>query len=146
MVANGWGVGDRGRILTYVLGGGVTLEVGLDGLVLLVEMGQVRDEVLDNVGVRQRVELDVGRALCGDTAWSRSQREVVPGERKSGFRGKGGSVHKQARVFWPLMFMAQLPQIPSRQLLRKVRVGSSSFLMRMRASSIMGPVLLRSRV
>src|SRR5436305_11204784 len=43
------------------------------------------------------------------------------------------------------MFMAQLPQIPSRQLLRNVSVGSTSFLIRINASSIIGPVLLRSR-
>ena len=56
------------------------------------------------------------------------------------------NIHKQARVLVPLMFMAQEPQIPSRHERRKVRVGSSSFLMRMRASRTMGPVLLRSRV
>lgn len=44
------------------------------------------------------------------------------------------------------MFIAQLPQIPSRQLRRKVRVGSTSFLMRMSASNIIGPVLFRSKV
>ena len=53
-------------------------------------------------------------------------------------------IHKQASVFTPLMFMAQLPQIPSLQLRRKVRVGSNSFLMRTRASRTMGPVLFRS--
>lgn len=42
------------------------------------------------------------------------------------------------------MFIAQLPQIPSRQLLRNVKVGSSSFLILIRASSIIGPVLFRS--
>ena len=31
---------------------------------------------------------------------------------------------RQARVFFPLMFMAQDPQIPSRQERRKVNVGS----------------------
>lgn len=58
----------------------------------------------------------------------------------------GPHLHKQASVFMPLMFMAQLPQIPSLQLLRKVKVGSSSFLIRTKASSTMGPVLFRSRV
>ena len=62
-------------------------------------------------------------------------------------RDKNGKhIHKQANVLTPSMFMAQDPQIPSLQLLRNVRVGSTSFLMRMRASSIIGPVLLRSRV
>jgi hypothetical protein len=44
------------------------------------------------------------------------------------------------------MFMAQLPQIPSRQLRLKVNVGSTSFLILMSASSIMGPVLFISSV
>jgi hypothetical protein len=44
------------------------------------------------------------------------------------------------------MFIAQLPQIPSRQLRLNVNVGSTSFLMRISASSIMGPVLFRSSV
>lgn len=57
-----------------------------------------------------------------------------------------GMRHKQARVLTPSMFMAQLPQMPSRQLLLKVRVGSTSFLMRMSASNIMGPVLFKSSV
>lgn len=35
----------------YIFGFGLTLEVGLDGLVLLVELGKVGDEVLDDVGV-----------------------------------------------------------------------------------------------
>ena len=57
-----------------------------------------------------------------------------------------GNVHKQARVLTPSMFMAQLPQIPSRQLRRKVRVGSTSFLILISASSIIGPVFFRSNV
>ena len=44
------------------------------------------------------------------------------------------------------MFIAQLPQIPSRQLLRKVNVGSTSFLILISASNIIGPVLFRSSV
>jgi hypothetical protein len=34
---------------------------------------------------------------------------------------------RHARVFSPAMFIAQLPQMPSRQERRKVRVGSISF-------------------
>lgn len=56
---------------TYVLGGGITLQVRLDGLVLLVEEGQIRDEILDDVGVRQWVDARLGVGLGGDTAWSR---------------------------------------------------------------------------
>jgi hypothetical protein len=50
---------------------------------------------------------------------------------------------RQARPFWPFMFMAQEPQMPSRQERRKVRVGSCSFLIFMSTSSIMGPHSLR---
>ena len=49
--------------------------------------------------------------------------------------------HKQARVLSPLMFMAQEPQIPSRHERLKVRVGSTSFFILMRASRTMGPHL-----
>lgn len=45
-------------------------------------------------------------------------------------------LQRHASVFWPLMFMAQEPQIPSRQDRRKVSVGSISFLILMRASRI----------
>ena len=55
-------------------------------------------------------------------------------------------VHKQASVLTPSMFIAQLPQIPSLQLRLNVKVGSTSFLMRINASSIIGPVLFRSSV
>jgi hypothetical protein len=37
------------------------------------------------------------------------------------------------------MFMAQEPQMPSRQERRKVSVGSCSFLIFIKTSSIMGP-------
>lgn len=36
---------------TYIFGLGVALEVGLDGFVLLVELGQIWDEIFDDVGV-----------------------------------------------------------------------------------------------
>jgi len=52
--------------------------------------------------------------------------------------------HKQARVFPPLMFIEQEPQIPSRQERRKVSVGSISFLILIKASNTMGPHLFRS--
>ena len=55
-------------------------------------------------------------------------------------------VHKQASVLTPSMFIAQLPQIPSLQLLRNVKVGSTSFLIRIKASNTIGPVLFKSRV
>ena len=43
-------------------------------------------------------------------------------------------LHKHAKVFWPLMFMAHDPQIPSRHDRRKVSVGSISFFILMSAS------------
>lgn len=57
------------RVSTYIRGRSVALQIGLDRLVLLVEVGQVRDEILDDVGVRQRVELDFGSALSGNSAY-----------------------------------------------------------------------------
>ncbi len=38
---------------------GRVLEVGLDGFVLLVEMGEIRNDVLDDVGVGKRVDLSL---------------------------------------------------------------------------------------
>lgn len=47
--------------------------------------------------------------------------------------------HRQARVFMPSMFIAQLPQMPSRQLRRNVSVLSISFLILISASRTIGP-------
>ncbi len=132
---------------SYILRGRVPLKIRLDRLVLLVELGEVGHEVLDDEGMWERVDLHVGAALGGDAACCRQlsaagmrRMVLLPGPNQH------HHIHKQARVLVPLMFMAQLPQMPSLQLRRKVRVGSSSFLMRIRASRTMGPVLLRSRV
>lgn len=131
--------------ITHVLSRGVALEIWLNGLVLLVEVGQIGNKVLDDVGVRQRVDARFGLGISGDTACTarlalgRGLNGICPRAHVAKY------VHKQARVLTPSMFMAQEPQIPSRHDLRKVKVGSSSFFIRMRASSIMGPVLFRSR-
>jgi hypothetical protein len=53
---------------TYVFGCSVALEVRLDGLVLLVELGQVGYEVLDDVGVRKRVDARLLLLLSGNAA------------------------------------------------------------------------------
>lgn len=53
-------------------------------------------------------------------------------------------LHKHASVLTPSMFMAHDPQIPSRQLRRKVRVGSCSFLILIKASKIIGPQAFKS--
>jgi hypothetical protein len=45
-------------------------------------------------------------------------------------------LQRHASVFWPLMFIAQEPHMPSRQDLRKVSVESISFLILIRASRI----------
>lgn len=52
--------------ITHVFSGGIALEVWLDGLVLLVEVGQIRDQVLDDVGVRQRVDARLGLGIGGN--------------------------------------------------------------------------------
>ena len=51
----------------------------------------------------------------------------------------------QASVLIPSMFIAQEPQIPSRQERRKVSVGSISFLILISASRTIGPHLSMSR-
>ena len=48
-----------------------------------------------------------------------------------------------ARVFVPPIFIAQDPQIPSRQDRRKVKVGSISFFILIKASKTMGPHLIK---
>jgi hypothetical protein len=71
----------------------------------------------------------------------------LPLEIQAACEERGGEdIHKQARVLTPSMFIAQLPQIPSLQLRRKVKVGSTSFLILISASNIIGPVLFRSKV
>jgi len=129
-----------GGNITYVLRYSVALEVGLDGLVLLVELGQVGHEVLDDVGVRERVDARLLLGLSGNAAC----RDVLA--RVFIIIRTVWDVHKHASVLTPSMFIAQLPQMPSLQLRLKVRVGSISFLILMSASNIIGPVLFRSRV
>lgn len=145
------------------------LQVRLDGLVLRVERRHVGHEVLDDLHVRQRV--DLVRLRAGEGA--------VPlagaGARR---RGRGGrtlatsflSMYvRHASPFVPSMFIAHEPQMPSRQELRraegageslgggrpaspptpsthrrKVRVGSCSFLILSRASKSIGPHWSRS--
>lgn len=55
-------------VLKTILGLGVTLQVRLDGLVLLVEVGQIGDQVLDDIGVRQRVDTRLLLGVGGNTA------------------------------------------------------------------------------
>ena len=138
-----------------MLSWGLALEIWLDGFVLLVELGQIWNDVLDDVGVWQWVNLGLVLGINWNTAcFFVSSCLDCPSTRLyargGGFGNKafiaGIYLHKQARVLTPSMFMAQDPQIPSLQERRKVRVGSTSFLMRMSASNIIGPVLLRSKV
>lgn len=58
----------KNRGQPYIWGRGISLQVGLNGLVLLVELGEIGNEILDDVGVRQRVDLHVGLVLVGDAA------------------------------------------------------------------------------
>ena len=46
----------------------LALQVGLDRLVLLVELGQVRNKVLNNVGMRKRVNPRFFCSVGRDTA------------------------------------------------------------------------------
>lgn len=53
---------------THVFRGSVALEIWLDGLVLLVEVGHIRDKILDDIGVRQRVDARLGLGFGGNAA------------------------------------------------------------------------------
>ena len=46
------------------------MQVGLDGFVLLVEVGEVGDEVFDDIGVGQRVDARLLSGVGWYTAWS----------------------------------------------------------------------------
>jgi hypothetical protein len=130
------------------------LQIGLDGFILLVELRQVGDDVFDDVGVGERIDLGFLLGVGWDSACSSlsahihktpdsaSMPQLTPGV----MRGRREDRHKHANVLTPSIFMAQLPQIPSLQLRRNVRVGSTSFLIRIRASNIIGPVLFKSNV
>jgi hypothetical protein len=56
--------------IAHVFGGGVALEIWLDRLVLLVEVGHIRDQVLDDVSVRQRVDARLGLGIGGNAAYT----------------------------------------------------------------------------
>lgn len=116
------------------------MEVGFDGFVLLVELGEVGDDVFDDVGVGEGVDFAFLLGVGWNAAWMRLA--FYPKKHCS----ERLDLHKHARVLTPSIFIAQLPQIPSLQLRLNVRVGSTSFLILIRASNIIGPVLLRSRV
>ena len=55
---------------TYVFGFGLALKEGFDGFVLLVELGEVGDEVLDDVSVREGVDAGFVLGVCRDAAYS----------------------------------------------------------------------------
>ena len=130
-------------VLAAVGGRGGALEVGFDGFVLFVELGEVGDEVFDDVGVGEGVDAGFFGRFGGDAAWVGS---VLVCDRVGDSWDMSMYVQRHASVLTPSIFIAQLPQIPSRQLLRNVSVGSTSFLILISASKYMGPVLFRSRV
>ena len=106
---------------------------------MLVELSEVGYEVFNDVGMGEWV--DTG--LLARVGWNAAcdicecvQLEPLVCQ----------DLHKHARVLTPSIFMAQLPQMPSLQDRLKVKVGSTSFLILIKASSIMGPVLFRSSV
>lgn len=51
-----------------MFGWGCALEIWLDGLVLLVEVGEIRYDVLDNVCVGERVDLRLLGGVGRDAA------------------------------------------------------------------------------
>lgn len=53
----------------YVFGLGIPLEIRLDRLVLLVELGHIGDQILDDVCVWQRVDTGLLSGIGGDTAY-----------------------------------------------------------------------------
>ena len=55
---------------SYVWWWRVSLEVGLDGFVLFVELRQVGNEVFDDVGVREGVDAGFLGGVCWDAACS----------------------------------------------------------------------------
>ena len=64
---------------TYVRGGRIPLQVGLDRLVLLVEVCQVRYQILHNVCVRERIDLQLSARIGRNTTYQDSViRSLVP--------------------------------------------------------------------
>jgi len=67
-----WGEPRLGAVLegdpTYIRRGSSAEESRLDGLELSIEVGEIGDEVTNDVGVRERVDLDI-LAVIGDTAF-----------------------------------------------------------------------------
>ena len=120
----------------------VPLQPGLDRAVLLVELVHVRHQVLDNVHMRQRVDLG-GLVARVDFARRIIITLLIFVSRKAS-ENDNANYLMQARVLTPPMFMAHDPQMPSLQDLRKVTVESCSFLILMSASNTMGPQVFRS--
>ena len=108
---------------------------------MLVELGQVGHEIFDDVGVGEGVDAGFVGGVCWDAtcAHERSASRDV-------WLELSRDVHKHASVLTPSIFIAQLPQMPSLQLRLNVKVGSTSFLIRINASSTIGPVLFRSNL
>lgn len=117
----------------------VSLKPRLNGFVLFIKVVHVRDEILDDVHVRKWVDLgDLGVGVNFAAKYERLILRLQPSCRSI-------SIHlMQARVLTPPMFIAHDPQMPSRQDLLKVKVGSISFLILIKASRTMGPQVFRS--
>lgn len=54
----------------HIFGFRFALEIRFDGSVLLVQLGEVWDEILDDVGVRQRVDAGFVLGVSGDATWA----------------------------------------------------------------------------
>jgi hypothetical protein len=89
--------------------------------------------------VRQWIYTTLFVCLGGDAAQTGQRIHSVYLEKSKHPEHRGIALSMELHTF-----IAQLPQIPSLQLRRNVRVGSNSFLIRINASSIMGPAALLS--
>jgi len=64
-------------VFEAVGGFGISLEVGLDGFVLLVEVSEVGDEVFNNVGVGEGVDAGFVGSFSGNAACNAWLNEII---------------------------------------------------------------------
>ncbi len=64
-------------VFEAVGGFGISLEVGLDGFVLLVEVSEIGDEVFNNVGVGEGVDAGFVGSFSGNAACNAWLNEII---------------------------------------------------------------------
>lgn len=128
-------VGNGLQVLSSVSRNAVSLQVRLDGLVLLVEVRQVRHQVSDHVHVWQRVDLQLLRGVRVDAAQTR-QGVLTPnvhGTRAANSlsarssQGQGGillilDLQERIQHHWATLVQINLIVLQHRLLLRLVGV------------------------